>query len=205
MSDEQRASFPPVGGSAPHFELPSIQGETISLVNYRDRSNVILWFSRGFTCHFCRGFMQDIIDGYEALQANDTVVIQVAPNLHATARGYFADGMPPFPFVCDPDKRLYAIYGLGDRGALRATVNTLVTFSTAFTRGEGLETVRASWQDVANRNFVRRLHHHALTAMEQGVFIIDKGGIVRYKEMMGAVEAIPPAETLLDLTQRLCT
>lgn len=205
MSHEQTRSFPPVGGSAPDFDLPSIQGATVSMAGYRERRNVILWFSRGFTCNFCRGFMQEISDGYGALEASNAVVVQVAPNLHGTARSYFQGKMPPFPFICDPDKRLYAVYGLGDHGALQATVNTIVSFSTAFVSGDGLETVRASWKDVANRNFVRRLHHHALTAMEQGIFIVDKGGIVRYKETLGAIDPIPTAAELLELTEQLCS
>jgi hypothetical protein len=27
---------------------------TVDLASYRGRSNVVVWFSRGFTCPFCR-------------------------------------------------------------------------------------------------------------------------------------------------------
>ncbi|MCI0394518.1 MAG: peroxiredoxin family protein [Chloroflexi bacterium] len=193
-----------VGQPAPEFSLSSIQGETVSLADYGGRQNVILWFSRGFTCNFCRGHMERIAGGYETLQSNGVEVIQVAPNLSETAQNYFRNRMPRHPFICDPDKRLYAVYGLGDRGALEATRNTFVSFSTAFMTGVGVETVRASWVDVMNRNFIRRLHHHALTAVEQGVFIIDRQRIVRYRSVLGAVEPIPTADDLLALTVVLC-
>ena len=52
-------------------------------------------------------------------------VIQIAPNLLESARTFFRDAASPFPFVCDPDKRLYAVYGLGDLGALTATRTAL--------------------------------------------------------------------------------
>ena len=89
-------------------------------------------------------------------------------------------------------------------GALVAARNTVVSFGTAFVTGKGFDTVRGSWLDTMNRNFIRRLHHHAMTAVDQGLFIIDKGGVIRYRLTVGAIEAIPPARELLELTRALC-
>jgi alkyl hydroperoxide reductase subunit AhpC len=58
--------------------------------------------------------------------------------------------------------------------------------------------------DVMNRNFIRRLHHHALTAVAQGVFVIDKESIIRYRLVVGPIETIPSAEELLSLVEALC-
>lgn len=196
-----------VGEPAPLFELPSIQGQTISLADYRDKQNVILWFSRGFTCNFCRNHMSDMTRNYEAVQAINTEIIQVSPNLFNTAQQFFPPETPRFPFICDPDKRLYAVYGLGDRGVLEATKNTVISFTAPFTQsvGAGVETIRASWVDTMNRNFLSRLQHHALTAMEQGVFIIDRQGIVRYRQILAALTEIPSADEIVDLTVKLCS
>ncbi|MFZ0545970.1 MAG: redoxin domain-containing protein [Candidatus Promineifilaceae bacterium] len=193
-----------VGQKAPGFSLPSIQGETISLDGYKGKRNVLLWFSRGFTCNFCRGHMENITGGYDMLLENDVEIIQIAPNLSETAQRYFQPHMPRHPFICDPEKRLYGVYELGDRGSLEATRNTVVSFSTAFMSGVGIETVRASWMDVMNRNFIRRLHHHALTAVEQGLFIIDKASIIRYRLVISPVEMIPGAQELMTLVHALC-
>jgi peroxiredoxin len=197
-------SVPAVGDRAPAFALPAIQGGTVELEQFYGRQNILLWFSRGFTCNFCRGHMEGMAEAYEALQAIETQVVQVAPNLLETARVFFDQELPPFPFVCDPDKRLYAVYGLGDQGALVAARNTVVSFGTAFVTGKGTDTVRGSWLDTMNRNFIRRLHHHAMTAVDQGLFIIDKAGVIRYRLTVGAIEVIPPARALLELTQALC-
>jgi hypothetical protein len=70
--------------------------------------------------------------------------------------------------------------------------------------GDGIETVRASWIDVANKNFLRRLHHHALTAVEQGLFIIDKQGIIRYRQTYSPLDEIPSGEELLTMTLAVC-
>jgi peroxiredoxin len=193
-----------VGQKAPDFSLPSIQGDTISLDDYRDRRNILLWFSRGFTCNFCRGQMENIASAYDMLMENGVEVIQIAPNLTETAQRYFEPKMPRHPFICDPDKRLFGVYDLGDAGSLEATRNAVVSFSTSFMTGVGKETVRASWIDVMNRNFIRRLHHHALTAVAQGLFIIDKESIIRYRLVISPVERIPNAPELMSLVTALC-
>lgn len=180
-----------LGESAPRFSLRSIQGETVQLESYEQKRHVLLWFSRGFQCPFCRSHMSVFEERYEALQASGFDIIQVAPNLFESARLFFRQDMPPFPFICDPDKMLYALYGLGDRGVMEASRNTFVSFTHAARQGEFRQTVRGSWLDVMNRNFLRRLHHHALTAMEQGLFLIDKALILRHRAIFGPIETIP--------------
>ncbi|MCB0036272.1 MAG: redoxin domain-containing protein [Anaerolineales bacterium] len=190
---------------APHFSLTSIQGQQINLADYHGRKHIILWFSRGFTCPFCRGHMQNIIAGYEALQEQDIEVVQVAPNLLESAMIFFRnDTHPPYPFVCDPDKRLFATYGIGDQGVLTATRNAFVSFSGAALKKEFGKTVQASWVDVANKNFLRRLHHHALTALDQAVFFINKEGVLKYRLDVDALKDIPTAAELLTLFQQKC-
>src|SRR4029078_3589052 len=103
-----------VGQMAPAFSLPSLRGAVVDLASYRGRRNVVVWFSRGFTCPFWRVYTAGLRAGYTALREADTEIIQVAPNLLDSARRFFAQAPLPFPFVCDPDKRLYAVSGLGD-------------------------------------------------------------------------------------------
>src|SRR5262249_20151608 len=167
-----------VGERAPLFALPSIQGAMIDLAAFRGRLNVIVWLSRGFTCPFCLMYMDGIRAGYEQLAGTGTEVIQVAPNLIEAARDSFAGSAAPFPFVCDPAKRLYAMYGLGDRGALDASRTAVVSFSRALAQGDGGVWTRGAWLDVVNPNFVRRLHHHAITALEQRVFLAARDATI---------------------------
>jgi peroxiredoxin len=197
----ERAS---VGELAPQFALPSLNGETVDLTAYRGRSNVVVWFSRGFTCPFCRVYTDGVRAGYEQLRAAETEVIQVAPNLLESARRYFGQSTLPFPFICDPDKRLYAVYGLGDRRALEATRTAIVSFAHAFTHGDTVNQIRGAWFDVMNRNFVRRLHHHAMTAHEQGIFLIDKEGVIRHVMVVGPIDPVPGGAALADLARAHC-
>jgi peroxiredoxin len=197
-------SRPSVGETAPQFSLPSLSGATVDLASYRGHSNVVVWFSRGFTCPFCRVYTDGVRAGYEALRAAETEVIQVAPNLLNSARRYFGESILPFPFVCDPDKRLYAVYGLGDLRALEATRTAVVSFAHAFTHGDSVNQFRGAWFDVMNRNFVRRLHHHAMTAQEQGLFLIDKEGVIRHTAVVGPIDPVPDGTQLADLARAHC-
>lgn len=193
-----------VGLPAPLFSLTSVQGDPVQLAAYRGRRNVVVWFSRGFTCPFCRVYMDGMREGYDLLRAAETEIIQVGPNLLQSARIFFGHSPTPYPFVCDPDKRLFAVYGLGDRGALEATRSAVVSFSYAFTRGDTGPQLRGAWLDVMNRNFVRRLHHHAMTAMEQGIFLVDRDGIIRHRAVVGPLDPVPRSDNLADLVRAHC-
>lgn len=190
-----------VGTAAPPFTLPSVQGPTIDLRAYQGRESVIVWFSRGFTCHFCRGYMQGVIEGYQTLRAQATEVIQVTPNFLDSTRAFFRPDPVPYPVVCDPDKRLYAVYGLGDRGALAATRAGVVSFAASVAAGKPGPQLRGAWHDVANRNFLRRLHHHATSAVEQGIFLVDRAGTVRHRAVLGPLAAIPTGTELAALAR----
>jgi hypothetical protein len=88
-----------VGQPAPLFSLPSVQGAPVHLGAYRGRQNVIVWFSRGFTCPFCRVYMDGMREGYELLQAADAEIIQVGPNLLQSARIFFGHSPTPYPLL----------------------------------------------------------------------------------------------------------
>jgi peroxiredoxin len=192
-----------VGSPAPWFSLPSVQGEQVDLAALQGRQRIILWFSRGFQCPLCRSNMSRLGTGYDLLASHDASLVQIAPNLLESALAFFGQETPPFPFVCDPDKRLFAQYGLGDRGVVEATRSTVVSLAHARQVGETVETARAMWLDTGNRSFLRRLHHHLLTAMDQGLFVLDMEGIVRYRALLGPIEPVPEAGELLDLVERL--
>jgi peroxiredoxin len=198
-------SPPRVGEPAPLFSIPLLQGGRADLAGYRGRRHVVLWFSRGFTCPYCRTSMTGIIDGYRCLVEADAEVIQVAPNLLESARAFFARDPVPYPFICDPDKRLYAVYGLGDRGALEATRHGIVSFARAFSTGDGAAQVRGAWLDVANRNFLRRLQHHTTTALEQGVFVVDMDGILRHRIIAGPLDGMPDGAALAGIVREHCS
>ena len=58
-----------VGQQAPAFRLPAGQGGEIGLADYRGRSNVVVWFTKGMACPFCRTQMSQFARGLGRLSA----------------------------------------------------------------------------------------------------------------------------------------
>src|SRR6185369_7785702 len=80
-----------VGQHAPSFRLPSGQGPERGLDDYRGRSHVILWFTKGMGCPFCRSQMSQL------------------------ARGYERNFNLPFVYLCDPDYSVHRQWGVDGR------------------------------------------------------------------------------------------
>jgi len=187
-----------IGQHAPLFQIESVQGGLVDLAQYQGRLSVMLWFSRGFTCPFCRAYLAQLQAGYAQFRETQIEILQIAPNLLSRARQYFRTYPLSFPFLCDPEKRLYKIYDVDDRGPLQGTQDAVYAFSYAFTHGTGLETTRASALDVFDRSFLQRMHHHAFSAVEQSLILIDRDGIVRWVLRLRPFENLPDNLALLE-------
>jgi putative peptide zinc metalloprotease protein len=190
------------GSTAPDFTLASVQGAKITLASYRDQSNVLLWFSRGFTCPFCRAYMAQLGTIFNELRTLQTTVLQISPNVLSRAQVYFRTSPLVYPFLCDQSKHVYSQYGVVDEGAIAGTRNALTVVAYTARTGQIAETSRAMALDVLNASFVGRLQHHALTAVEQALVLVDRGGIVRWSKALGPLENLPDNKTILDTITR---
>jgi putative peptide zinc metalloprotease protein len=186
-----------VGSPAPELALESVQGPTVKLSDYRGRQNVVIWFSRGYNCPFCRRYMAQLDQAHDKFVAANTHVLEIGPNVLKPARIYFQRQPIKFPFLCDPSKAAYLRFGLRDQGPIEANINTIRSFGWAYLHGDGINTTRIAAGDTFTEGFVGRLYHHALTAMQQGVFIVDRDGIVRYANAFKPLDTIPPTEEIL--------
>jgi peroxiredoxin len=195
---------PQIGEAAPAFRLESVQGPLVDLVDYTGR-NVLLWFSRGFTCPFCRRYMAQLSLAYGQYQAANSEIVQIGPDLLRQARLFFKAYSLKFPFLCDTEKNVFRAYGLQDLGPLRAVGDTVISFSTALVRREFARTFYASWLDTfaTGRDAPARLAEHGLHEVPQGMFAIDGRGRVRYARIFGPLENIPGNEELLRVLRGL--
>ena len=57
-----------VGEPAPSFRLPTAQGAEIGLEDFRGQKNVIVWFTKGMACPFCRSQMSQLARAYADIQ-----------------------------------------------------------------------------------------------------------------------------------------
>ena len=92
-----------IGQKAPEFRLPSAQGPEVALADYRGRKNVIVWFTKGMACVFCRQHMTQLARLYPEIAKRDTEVLEITPSPVDRARMYATRYRLPFPYLCDTD------------------------------------------------------------------------------------------------------
>ncbi|MBI1733575.1 MAG: redoxin domain-containing protein [Candidatus Rokubacteria bacterium] len=108
-----------VGERAPGFRLPSAQGPIVDLDDFLGRTNVILWFTKGFGCPFCRQQMSHLIRGLPRFREMDAAPIVVTRTPLARARTYARLFALPLPYLCDPDTAVRRRYRLDQAGIVR--------------------------------------------------------------------------------------
>lgn len=101
-----------IGSLAPDFKLTATNGQSISLGNFRGKSNVIVFFIRETTCPQCRTHVAQLGKMYEQFKEAGTEVIVILGEGTDNAKDY-ANGIGlPFPILCDPDRAVYSLYEL---------------------------------------------------------------------------------------------
>jgi peroxiredoxin len=164
-------SAPTVGQPAPSFKLPSAQGPEVSLDDYRARKKVIVWFTKGMACVFCRQHMSQLARAYDEIRKRDAEVLEIAPSTPEKGRLYASRYKLPFPYLCDPDDEARQKWQIAQRSRGPAWyVGGLV----------GGLTVKPPANEYGNEPPGFGEIPKLLRDDDMGFFIVDRGGIVRY-------------------------
>ena len=197
-------SQPDVGQAAPSFRLPSAQGGEVGLEDYAGRRNVILFFAKGMACGFCRQKMSQLARGAPRFQALDADIIMVSPTTLERGRFYAKNFSLPFPYLCDPDYRVYEAYGMPVRPhsllwKTRVMVNAMRMPSAEVTELGAAKPGLSELARIVNDD-------------DLGFFVTDKGGTLRYASNAPYVEfdgtkpvgmpAIPSTEEIVGVLER---
>jgi len=160
-----------VGEQAPSFRLPSAQGAEVGLDDFRDRKNVIVWFTKGMACPFCRAQMSQFARVYDDVRKLDGELLQISLSGESRAKAYASKFKLPFPYLCDPDYRVRSEWKLGSRD------ESLGTYVRRYFAGM---TAKPPPNDIGN--FMPPLDEtrNLLRDDDMGLFIVDKRGVVRY-------------------------
>jgi peroxiredoxin len=161
-----------VGKPAPSFRLPAGQGGEISPEDYRGRSHLVIWFTKGMACPFCRSQMSVFARGMDRLKAAGTEVIQVTPTKPERARFYVQNFRIPFPYLCDPDMSVHHAWGLGMRS------HSMLWYLQKFQAGGKINLPPA---DVGDPKTQLTELPTVLRDTDSGLFVVDRQGIVRYR------------------------
>jgi peroxiredoxin len=161
-----------VGEAAPPLRLPSAQGPEIALEDYRGKQSVVVWFTKGMGCPFCRSQMSQLARSYQEIRARGAEVLEVSVSHPPSARVYAQKFKLPFPYLCDPDYRARRDWRLasssyGPLHVVRAMYKGLT--STMPPNDLGMNGP-PPFDEM--RNVIR--------PDEMGLFLVDKQGIVRY-------------------------
>jgi peroxiredoxin len=160
-----------VGERAPGFRLPSAQGPTVSLDDYRGRKNTIVWFTKGMGCVFCRQHMSQLARVAPEFAKRETEVLEVTPTPVERARFYAAKYRLPFLYLCDADDTVRRAWRLGIRRRGPLWYARAVKFGMTAPKpendfgqeGPGLGEMLTMMRDD-----------------DSGLYVVDRSGIVRY-------------------------
>ena len=164
-------TIPRIGEPAPSFRLPSASGAEVGLDDFKGRHAVVLWFTKGMACPFCRQQMSQLARGYARIKAHGAEVLEVTNTTPARAQAYARRFPLPFPYLCDPDYRVRNDWGLAKRPhGLGYYAKTLM---------QGMKTEPPA-NDFGNFKPSLGEFPSVLADDDMGVFVVDRAGVVRY-------------------------
>ena len=182
-----------VGRAAPEFRLASAQGGETGPQDFRGKSSVVLWFSKGLFCPFCRRNMAQLALRYPEIQALGAEVLQVTHNTLDEARGYLKHYPIKFPYLCDAERTAHEKYGVELPG---------VSLGGFLASGAAVVTdfVLKGEKTPPPIPFIKR---YAGKDADQAVFVLDRDGVVRAEHRLAPNAPLPTAADLIGELQRL--
>ncbi len=184
---------PQVGQVPESFRLPSGQGPDVSPDDYRGRRNLIVWFTKGMACAFCRQHMTQLRRGYPAFQELNAEILQVTPTPLDRAHLYARKFDIPFPYLSDPEYRARRAWGLDVRS------HSIGWYAAALVKG-----LRASVPPDDFGKVPTSLGElpTLLADEDMGFYVLDRSGVVRYSlagsyTTSGGARQIPSNEEVM--------
>jgi peroxiredoxin len=164
-------AIPKLGEPARPFRLPAARGGEVSLDDFRGRQSVVLWFTKGMACVFCRQQMSQLARAYPRIKDHGGEVLQVTTSTPPRARFYAQKFTLPFPYLCDPEAGVFRQWGLEKRSHGPAY------YAKLFVMGMRRAPVENDFGEFKPAMIeVPKL----LSDDDMGFFIVDRGGTVRY-------------------------
>lgn len=104
-----------VGAPAPAFAVTDLDGKPLALADLKGQ-RVLLSFYRYAACVFCNLRTHDVIEKAPAWQRQGLTVVAFFQSPAASMRKYVGKQKPPFALVPDPERKVYAQYGVEASG-----------------------------------------------------------------------------------------
>lgn len=177
--------------AAPDFTLEVANGPAVTLSEQWQRRLLLLWFSRGLACPFCRRQIVQISRVYDDLRARDADVVQVTPQSVEVAQRLLEFFEVPWPYACDPEGVVAAAYDMAPGGALQRSTTSI----KGQTRALGLLVTNPA---EPNADIVGPAKEaHPIPTRDGGMVVVDRGGRIRFKQRTGNLSLLPSPSNLL--------
>ncbi|NHN35860.1 thioredoxin-dependent thiol peroxidase [Pseudomaricurvus alcaniphilus] len=105
-------AFPKIGNLAPVFTLPNQAGANVSLKDYRNKSNVVVYFYPKASTPGCTTQACGIRDIASELKKFDTVVLGISPDPVARLQRFIDKQELNFDLLSDEDHAVAEKYGV---------------------------------------------------------------------------------------------
>ncbi|HIP68445.1 MAG TPA: peroxiredoxin [Chromatiales bacterium] len=99
-----------VGKSVPNFKLEATGEQTISLSDFKDKQNVVLYFYPKDSTPGCTTEGQDFRDHYADFKKADTVILGVSRDSLKSHENFKAKQNFPFELLSDPEEKLCKLF-----------------------------------------------------------------------------------------------
>lgn len=189
-------AHPRAGEKAPDFRLAAAGGSEIALSDYLGRKNLLLWFSKGLFCPYCRRNMARLSQAYAQFLALDAEILQITHNTREEANVYFRNYHLATPYLCDADRRVHLAYGIElERLSLGAAAENWVTSSAMVAHDLVLHGEKSPPPFPALRL--------GRSQPPQLVVAVDCAGVVRHVWSIGPFDTLPTVAELLSVLEPL--
>jgi peroxiredoxin Q/BCP len=111
MIKERDVSFPKTGNIAPAFSLKNQDGEKVSLKDFRDKKNVVLYFYPKAMTPGCTVQACGLRDSMKELEERDVVVLGVSPDPVERLPRFIEKQNLNFTLLSDEDHAVAEKYG----------------------------------------------------------------------------------------------
>ena len=195
MSPPSQIPGPAPGTIAPAFRLPSAQGPDFALEDYRGRKNVIVWFTKGLACPFCRRQMTQLAQIHPRIVGLGAEILEITPTLPERARFFARRFSLPFPYLCDPEHSVARTWRLGVRPHSAARFLRRPDPPPGDTMFEGVAPSPGEWDQL-------------LLDDDTGFFVLDRAGAVQQAQAgpySSHAFKLPTNEAILDRLSRLAS
>lgn len=100
-----------IGDNAPDFEAPDENGKKIKLSDFKDKTNVVLYFYPKAETPGCTAEAKCFRDNWDAIKNQGATVIGVSSDTEEKQKSFKEHHNLPFMLLSDREKRIRNLYG----------------------------------------------------------------------------------------------